>query len=314
MVWYIIRRVLFAVPILLGVCLLTFLLFYVVTPPEQLARANIRSKTPTQEQIKDWLKSKGYDKPLHEQFKNHVSALFLFQFGKSDATNDDILERIKTGAPKSLHIALMILIGVELSAISLALAVAYFRGTYVDFLATLITVFMISVVYMVYLILGQYVFGKELRWFPMSGFGDNFAESWKFVLLPMVVGIIYGIPANMRLYRTFMLDEVNQDYVRTARAKGVGERHILFGHVLKNAAIPIITQVVQQLPVLFLGSILLESFFSIPGLGGMLRDAIEGQDFAVVRSMTFIGTILVIIGYILTDICYALVDPRVRLE
>ena len=310
---YIIRRILYAVPILIGVSLLTFILFYGSTSPEQMARRNLSAKTPSKEQIKTWIVKHGYDKPMPEQFRKHVSELFLLKFGKTDSNGEDIWERIKRGAPVSFQIASLIFLGSLICAVSFALAAAYFRGTYIDAAITFICVLMLSIVYIVYIINGQFVLGKMLKLFPLAGYREGLI-SWKFVWLPMVVGIIYGIPGSVRYYRTFMLDEMNLDYVRTARAKGVGETKILFSHVLKNASIPILTTVVAAIPALFLGGIIIESFFSIPGLGGFLRDAIDGQDFAIIRSMTFLGTLVTILGYILTDISYGLVDPRVRLE
>jgi peptide/nickel transport system permease protein len=174
-------------------------------------------------------------------------------------------------------------------------------------------VFLLSVVYVVYIIAGQFILGKMLKYFPLAGFHSGI-DAFRFVLMPMTVGVVAGLGGSVRLYRTFLLDQMNQDYVRTARAKGVSETVVLFKHVLKNTAIPILTTSVATIPLLFTGSILLESFFSIPGLGNYLYDAISSQDFAVVRAMVFLGTILTIVGYILTDISYALFDPRVRLE
>lgn len=313
MLRYIIRRVLYAFPILIGVSLITFILFYVASPPEQMARHNLTSKNPTPEQIHQWLQQHGYDKPLREQFGKHMKELFLLDFGNSDATSEPIWRRIRTGAGPSFMVASMIFVAGLTSAICFALGVAYFRGTYVDYWGTFLCVFLLSVVYIVYIIAGQYIFGKILKYFPLAGYRGGLT-AWKFILLPALVGVISGIGGSVRLYRTFMLDEINQDYVRTARAKGVGESQILFRHVLKNAAIPIITTSVSAIPFLFTGSLLLESFFGIPGLGSYTVDAINSQDFAVVRAMVFLGTLLTIAGFILTDICYALVDPRVRLE
>ena len=313
MLRYITRRILYALPILLGVSLLTFVLFYASATPEQMARRNLSAKNPTQKQIQQWIIQRGYDKPKPVQFAKHMSELFLLKFGKTDSNQEDIWERIKKGAPVSFQIAGLVFLGSIICSVSFALGAAYFRGTYIDVAVTLICVMMLSVVYMLYIINGQFVLGKMLKLFPLAGYREGLI-SWKFVWLPMVVGILNSIPASTRYYRTFMLDEMNLDYVRTARAKGVSEAKILFHHVLKNAAVPILTTVIAAIPFLFMGSILIESFFSIPGLGGFLRDAILGQDFAVVRAMTFLGTILTIVGYLLTDISYALVDPRVRLE
>lgn len=314
MIRYIIRRVLYAVPILFGVSLLTFILFYMTSSPDEIARRNLSAKSPTREQITQWQKQHGYDRPLPEQFAKHMSQLLLLKFGKSDNLGgEDIWTRIRAGAPVSFLIASQIFLGGLFAAICFALAVAYFRGTYIDTAGTFLSVLLMSVVYVVYIISGQFILGKLLKYFPLAGFRGGL-DAFKFSVLPTIVGVVSGLGVSVRLYRTFLLDEMNQDYIRTARAKGVSESRVLFLHVLKNAAIPILTNVVQVIPALFLGSLLLESFFSIPGLGGWLYDAIINKDFAVVRSMVFLGTLVTIVGYIMTDISYAMVDPRVRLE
>ncbi len=313
MLRYVLRRILYAVPILVGVALLTFVLFYASASPQSLARRNLSTRNPTQEQIQQWLKDHGYDKPLSVQFKNHVTGLLVFRFGKSDATGEPIWNRIKQGAgPSGLVASLVFLTGLT-AAISFAVAVAYFRGTYVDYFGTFLCVLLMSIVFIVYVIGLQYLLGKILKYGPIAGFQTGIA-AWKFVLLPVVIGVLAGLGSETRLFRTFLLDEINQDYVRTARAKGVGERAVLLRHVLKNALIPIITSTVAAIPALILGSLVLENFFGIPGLGSYLIDAINSQDFAVVRAMVYLGSILYIVGLILTDIAYALVDPRVRLE
>ena len=313
MLRYLVRRVAYAIPILLGVLLLTYVVFYRFATPEQMARRNLSAKNPSPKQIKTWITQHGYDKPPLVQLEKHVTELFLLRFGKSDTTNEDIWERIRKGGPISAQIAGLIFLGGVFGAVSFALAAAYYRGTYLDTWITLLCVLLMSVVAMLYIIGLQFVLGKLLKYAPLGGYKGG-VDAWRFILLPVIVGIFAGIGASVRLYRTFMLDEINQDYVRTARSKGVGERDVLFRHVLKNAAIPILTTVVSAIPALFLGNLLIESFFGIPGLGGFLYDAITNQDFAVVRAMVFLGTIVTIIGYILTDLSYALVDPRVRLE
>lgn len=313
MLRYIVRRVLYAIPILFGVSLITFILFYMTVTPHQMARRNLPAKNPTPEQIQGWLREHGYDKPLSQQFKKHMSELFLFRFGKSDATGEDIWDRIRTGSGPSFRLGLLIFTFALITDISLALLVAYYRGTYLDLWATFLCVLLMSVAALVYLMAGQFILGKVLRLFPLAGYRGG-VLGWKFLLLPTTIGIIMGLGSSVRLYRTFMLEEVNQDYVRTARAKGVREQSILFRHVLKNAAIPLATSIVIAIPFLMTGSLLLESFFGIPGLGSLTFDAIQSQDFAVVRAMVFLGTVLYIIGAIMTDISYALLDPRVRLE
>ncbi|MCW3055904.1 MAG: ABC-type dipeptide/oligopeptide/nickel transport system, permease component [Chthonomonadales bacterium] len=314
MLRYVIRRVLYAIPILIGVSLLTFFLFHVSASPQQIARNNLSAKNPTEKQIDDWMAQHGYNKPLPEQFATHMQSLLLLRFGKSDASNgEDIWDRIRTGAPSSFMIASLIFVASLITTICGALLFAYFRGTYVDYWGTFLCVLLMSVVYIVYIVAGQFLLGKVLKYAPLAGFRSGI-DAWKFVIVPTVIGVISGFGGATRLYRTFLLDEMNQDYVRTARAKGVSEQQILFRHVLKNAAIPILTSSAAAIPALFLGSLVTETFFNIPGLGSYTVDAINSQDFAVVRAMVFLGALLTIVGYILTDISYALVDPRVRLE
>ncbi|MBW3623630.1 MAG: ABC transporter permease [Armatimonadetes bacterium] len=310
---YILRRALYAVPILLGVSLVTFILFYATTPPEQMARRNISAKNPTPEQIQEWLVEHGYDKPLSVQFQKHMTELFLFRFGTSDATKEPIWDRLKAGMGPSFLLGTFIFFTALVVNIVLALLLAYFRGTYLDFWGTFLCVLLMSITALVYIMVGQYILGKLLKYFPLAGYQGGW-NAWRYLIMPTIIGVIFGLGSSVRFYRTVMLDEMNQDYVRTARAKGVGERAVLFRHVLKNAAIPILTSVVMAIPFLMTGSLLLESFFGIPGLGSMTVDAINSQDFAVIRAMVFLGTVLYIIGAVLTDVSYAAVDPRVRLE
>jgi peptide/nickel transport system permease protein len=313
MLRYIIRRIFYAVPILVGVSLITFILFYATATPAQMARRNLSAKNPSQAQIQEWLVEHSYDKPLSQQFRKHMTELMLFRFGRSDATGELIWDRIHAGVGPSTMIASLVFVAALITDICLALVVAYFRGTYVDLSGTFVCVLMMSITYLVYIMAGQYLLGKLLKYFPLAGYRGG-VDAWKFVLLPMVVGVVSGLGSGVRFYRTVVLEEMNQDYVRTARAKGVSERAVLFRHVLKNAAIPMLTSAVLSIPFLLLGSLLLESFFGIPGLGSLTVDAINSQDFAVIRAMVFLGTVFYIIGAVLTDISYAVVDPRVRFE
>lgn len=312
MLRYVIRRVLYAVPILIGVLLLTFFLFFGTSSPETIARRNLSSRNPTQAQIKQWLDDHGYNKPIGVQLKKSTVDMLLFNFGKSDASGEDIWGRIKQGAGPSGTIAGLSFLTGLVVALGSAITVAYFRGTYLDNYATLLCVLIMSISAVVYVIGLQFFMAKILRYGPVWGFSPH--DNARFVLIPVVVGTINGLGASIRLYRTFLLDEINQDYVRTARAKGVPEQLILLKHVLKNAMVPLITSNVSAIPSLILGGLLVESFFGIPGLGTYTVDAINSQDFAVVRAMVFLGTLLYIVGNILNDICYALVDPRIRLE
>jgi peptide/nickel transport system permease protein len=196
--------------------------------------------------------------------------------------------------------------------ICVALMVVMFHATRLDRWAVFVFVALMSISYLFYIIGGQYLVAKTWKLVPISGFSE--VQAWKFLLLPVLVGVIAGIGSGARWYRTLFLEESNQDYVRTARAKGASEIRILFRHILPNALIPILTGVVVVIPTLFMGGLLIESFFGIPGLGSYMLDAINAQDFAIVRSMVFIGSILYIVGLILTDISYTWADPRLRLN
>jgi peptide/nickel transport system permease protein len=325
MISYIIRRVLYAIPILIGVNILTFLLFFVVNSPDDMARMFLGQKHVTEEQIQDWKTERGYHQPLFYNAEENGAAkltetifytksvrLFVFDFGRSDSGRDisfDISQRMWP----SLAIAVPQLIIGLLVTISLALLIAFFRGTYIDYWAVVICVALMSISSLFYIIGGQFVMGKILRVVPISGFEDG-VFGIKFLILPVLIGIIGGIGSSTRWYRTIFLEEINKDYVRTARAKGISEQMVLFKHVLRNAMIPILTGVVVILPLLFMGSLITESFFGIPGLGSYTIDAINRQDFSIVRSMVFLGAVLYIIGLLLTDISYTVVDPRVRLN
>ncbi|MCU7890912.1 MAG: ABC transporter permease [Candidatus Thiodiazotropha sp. (ex Ustalcina ferruginea)] len=325
MMAYIIRRIFYAIPILIGVNIITFMLFFVVNSPEDMARMNLGMKRITPEAIQQWKEERGYDKPtLYNEAKEGIERvtdtiffqkslkLFQFDFGSSDSGRDigyDISQRMWP----SLAIALPVLIvGLALN-ITFALLIAFFRATYIDFWGVVTCVIMMSISSLFYIIGGQYLVGKLLHLVPISGY-DTGVASLKFLILPVIIGIIGGIGAGTRWYRTLFLEEINRDYVRTARAKGLSEQWVLFGHVFKNALIPILTGVVAVLPLLFMGSLITESFFGIPGLGSYTIDAISNQDFAIVRSMVFLGSVLYIIGLIMTDISYTIVDPRVRLQ
>ena len=324
MMAYVIRRVLYAIPILIGVNIITFLLFFVVNSPDDMARMHLGVKRVTPDAVEQWKAQHGYDKPtLYNSaaqglervtetiFFQKSLKLFQFDFGSSDDGRDigyDISQRMWP----SLAIALPVLmVGLALN-ITFALLIAFFRATYIDFWGVVICVVMMSISALFYIIGGQYLVGKLLHLVPISGY-DTGLGAVKFLILPVVIGVIGGIGAGTRWYRTLFLEEINRDYVRTARAKGLSEQWVLFGHVFKNALIPILTGVVAVLPLLFMGSLITESFFGIPGLGSYTIDAINNQDFAIVRSMVFLGSVLYIIGLILTDISYTMVDPRVRL-
>jgi len=433
MTTYIIRRILYAIPILIGVNLITFVLFFFVNTPDHMAQTHLGDKRVTAEQIANWKRERNYHLPyfynngwtevavrqvstnpvalhlftqpagdyriqikvpeptagtlnlslntdstaaritpskeginlqntrLHTLpivlqslqsgprthpitltatpsenapmaivevlYKDDITLLsrftetvfwqrsirFLtFQFGKSDDgrnIGNEILKRIGPSLAVTIPIfAIGLLIN-----ITAAMIIAFFRGTYLDVWAVIVCVILMSVSILFYVIGGQWFFGKILRLIPISGY-DSGIYSIKFVILPVIIGIFGGIGTGIRLYRTLFLEEIGRDYVRTARAKGLPESRVLFTHVLKNAMIPILTGVVVLIPFLFMGSLVLESFFAIPGMGSFILEAIQRQDFAIVQAMVFLGSVIYIIGLIMTDISYTLVDPRIQLS
>jgi len=325
MIAYLIRRIAYAFPVLLGVNLITFMLFFMVNTPDDMARMHLGQKHVTEVAIAHWKRDHDYDKPLFfnkdtsgaEQltqtlFWQKSLKLFVFDFGTSDAGRDigyDIGQRMWA----SLAIAIPVFMVGILVNISFALLMIFFRSTYLDVWGVIFCVILMSISSLFYIIGGQYVLAKLLRLVPISGYSGGL-EAWKFIVLPVIIGIVSGIGAGSRWYRTIFLEEINQDYVRTGRAKGLAELHVLFRHVLKNGMIPILTGVVVIIPSLFLGSLLLESFFGVPGLGSYTIDAIQQQDFAIVRSMVFLGSVLYIVGLLLTDLSYTWCDPRVRIQ
>ncbi|MBS0510440.1 MAG: ABC transporter permease [Proteobacteria bacterium] len=322
---YLVRRVLYAIPILIGVNLLTFVLFFVVNSPDDMARMQIGVKRATPEAIERWKVERGYDKPM---FYNPVASgsarvtdtiffskslrMFAFDFGSAD-DGRDIAREIRERMGPSLAIALPTFLLSLYAAISMALLLVFFRATYLDFWGVVGCVAMMSISSLFYIIGGQWLVSKLWSLVPISGYASGL-DATRFLVLPVAISVIAGIGSSVRWYRTIFLEEISKDYVRTARAKGLSELRVLFRHVLKNAMIPILTGVVVVIPLLFMGSLLVESFFAIPGLGSYTIDAINAQDFAVVRAMVFIGSVLYIVGLILTDLSYVLVDPRVRLE
>lgn len=325
MIAYIIRRTLYAIPILIGVNLLTFIVFFMINSPDDIARSQLGDRRVTEQAIDAWKQSHGYHKPLLYNARAEGSAkitdtmffdkslrLFLFEFGRSDSGRDighDVSQRMWP----SLAIAVPTLAVGLLINISFALAIALFHGTRFDFWAVVVCVALLSVSSLFYIIGGQYVVSKLLHLVPISGYDTGLA-ALKFLVLPVFIGVVAGIGSGTRWYRTIFLEEMEKDYVRTARAKGLDDVAVMFRHVLKNALVPILTGVVAILPLLFMGSLLVESFFGIPGLGSYTIDGIQRQDFAIVRSMVFLGSVLYVLGLLLTDISYTFVDPRVRLS
>lgn len=325
MLVYIIRRIFYAIPILFVVNLITFVLFFIVNSPDDIARMQLGNKYVTASEITQWKTTHGYDKPIFYNTKAqgwsrladtlfYIKSVELFTFNFGDSLQNrnigfDIRERMWP----SLALAIPTLLLGLLINITVAMFFAFFRGTRLDWIGAMICVMMMSISMLFYIIAGQYLIGRVLQWVPISGYQSGWSAI-KFLILPVLVGVVGGIGAGVRWYRTIFLEEINKDYVKTAYAKGLSEASVLFKHVLKNAMIPILTGVVVLIPMLFMGSLVMESFFGIPGLGSYTIEAIQHQDFEIVRVMVFLGTLFYIVGLILTDISYTLVDPRVRLD
>jgi peptide/nickel transport system permease protein len=322
---YFLRRIGYGVITLLGVLLLLFVLFFAVTDPDDIARKAVGERARP-EVYAQWKTNHGYDKPLLINTKatgtsrftdtllaEHYRRMLTFDFGRSDADDSPISRRLREGALPSLGVTVpLFFMGLGVS-VAVALFVAFFRETYIDRVVLVVCMLTMSVAGLLYIIAGQFLVGQLLRWFPISGFDPNPAVVARFLALPVLVGVLSGFGADTRFYRTIFLEEIGRDYVRTARAKGCGDARVMVRHVLRNALIPILTNVVVQIPFLFTGALLLESFFGIPGLGALTVEAIQGNDFSTLRTMVYLGALLFIAGQILTDISYALADPRVRL-
>lgn len=325
MIKYLIRRVFYSIPILFGINILTFALFFMVNTPDDIARMHLGHKHVEQQAVNEWKLVHGYDLPLfynekqsglqsltNTLFFQKSLMLFTFNFGVSDGGRD-ITQDIYYRMWPSLAIALPVLFFDVITNIVFAMGMAFFRTTYLDLVGVVFCIILMSISSLFYIIGGQYIFGKLLRLVPISGY-DGGWQSIKFIMLPVLVAVIGELGAGARWYRSLFLEEMNKDYVKTARAKGLSEQRVLFLHVLKNAMLPILTGIVVIIPSLFMGSLILESFFGVPGLGSYIIDAISQQDFAIVRAMVFLGSILYIVGLVLTDFSYMLVDPRVRLS
>ncbi|HET7200033.1 MAG TPA: ABC transporter permease [Burkholderiales bacterium] len=309
---YVVRRLWQTVPTLLGVVLLVFFLFNSVggDPAYLLA-----GKISNPEQIENIRRQLGVDRPYYVQLGIFIQQIATGNFGASWSTNEKVSEILATRLGPSLTVLVPMLVIQTLLAVAAAMLVAYVRGSLTDRMVMIACTVGQSVSILVYIIVFQYVLAYQLGWFPVQGWGDNLAENlFKYSLLPVLVGVIVSIAPETRLYRSFFLDEINQDYVRTARAKGVGEGRVMWVHVLRNASIPIITNVMSQLPGLLTGEFLIERFFSVPGIGREVLLAVERSDFPVIKAVTIYVAIATMIVNLLTDLLYRAVDPRVQLK
>ena len=308
---YIVRRVLYMIPILFGISLITFLLFNVVGGDPVLQMVG---KHASPQMITELRHELGLDRPLYMQYVDFLKQIATLNFGRSYVTKQEISQMIYDAAPISfLAAAPGFFISICIS-ISLSLFVAFWRGTWIDKSIVVVAVLMISAPQLAYILFSQYFLAYKWSLFPISGYVSSFPECVAYLALPTIIIIALSVGGELRFYRTVMLDEINQDYIRTARAKGLTERVVMFKHVLKNAMIPIITNVVIEIPYLITGSLLIENFFGIPGIGSQIINALNTSDLPVVKAQVVLMSILYMLFNLLTDILYALVDPRISLK
>jgi peptide/nickel transport system permease protein len=309
---YVIRRLWQMIPTIFGVILLIFLLFnWVGGDPAQV----LAGKISNPEQIANIRRQLGVDQPVWYQLWVFIQQVFTFDFGRSWSTNEEVSHILLTRVGPTLTIMLPCVVIETCLAVVFAVMVAYVRGTLTDRLIMITCTVAMSVSFLVYIIVFQWLFGFILGWFPVQGWSESF---WKnltsYAPLPIMLAIFVGLAPELRLYRSFFLDEINQDYVRTARAKGVPERKVMMKHVLRNAMIPILTNVAIYLPGVFVGSFLLEVFFSIPGLGREIVTAVNRSDFPVIKAVTVYLAVITMFINLLVDVMYKLVDPRVSFK
>jgi peptide/nickel transport system permease protein len=312
MLAYILRRLWQMLPTMAGVVVLVFFLFnWVGGDPAYL----LAGKMSSAEQIANIRRQLGVDQPYYIQLGIFVKQILTFDFGNAWSTGEAVSHIITTRLGPSLTVLVPLTILETAFGIALALAIAFVRGSLTDRAVMIACTVGMSISILVYIIVFQYGFAYKLGLFPVQGWGEHFTENLlRYATLPILIGLAVSIAPTLRLYRSFVLDEVGQDYVRTARAKGLGERRIMWVHVLRNAAIPIITHVMANLPALLIGAFLLERFFGIPGIGREVILAVERSDFPVIKAITVYVAAATMIFNLLADLMYQAVDPRVQLS
>ncbi len=309
---YILRRLAQIIPTMLGVILLIFFLFnWVGGDPAYI----LAGKMPDPEQIASIRAQLGIDQPYYVQLWIFIQQILTFDFGSSWSTGESVSQVILTRLGPSLTLLIPLTILQTLFAVVLALAIAHVRGSLTDRMVMVACTVGMSISILVYIIVFQYLFAYKLSLFPVQGWGEHLGENlFHYALLPILIMLVVSLAPTLRLYRSFVLDEINQDYVRTARAKGLGESRVLRVHVLRNAAIPIITDVMSSLPSLLIGAFLIERFFGIPGIGREVILAVERSDFPVIKAITVYVALATMLFNLLADLMYKAVDPRVQLK
>ena len=312
MLAYLVRRLWQMIPTMLGVILLIFFLFnWVGGDPAYI----LAGKMSSPEQIENIRKQLGVDQPYYVQLWIFIKQILTFDYGASWSTGEPVSQIILTRLGPSLTLLIPLTILQTVISIILALAVASVRGSLTDRMVMMLCTIGMSISILVYIILFQYVLAYQLSWFPVQGWSDQFSQNlFQYSLLPILIMLVVSIAPTLRLYRSFVLDEINQDYVRTARAKGVGESRVLSVHVLRNASIPIVTEVMASLPALLIGAFLIERFFGIPGIGREIIIAVERSDFPVIKAITVYVAAVTMIFNLIADLIYKAIDPRVQLK
>ena len=312
MLAYLVRRLWQMIPTMLGVILLIFFLFnWVGGDPAYI----LAGKMSNPEQIENIRKQLGVDQPYYVQLWIFIKQILTFDYGASWSTGESVSQIILTRLGPSLTLLIPLTILQTVISIILALAVASVRGSLTDRMVMMLCTIGMSISILVYIIVFQYVLAYQLSWFPVQGWSDQFSQNlFQYSLLPILIMLVVSIAPTLRLYRSFVLDEINQDYVRTARAKGVGESRVLSVHVLRNASIPIVTEVMASLPALLIGAFLIERFFGIPGIGREIIIAVERSDFPVIKAITVYIAVVTMIFNLIADLIYKLLDPRVQLK
>lgn len=308
---YIFRRLMYGVPVLLGATLILFLIFNVVPGDPALQLAGKHASPETVATIRHEL---GLDQSMGMQYVNFIKQVATFDFGYSYSTKQKITEMLLHGAGTSLSLVVPPFLLTVLVALLFGALVSYYRGSRIDKYVVGISVAGQSISILVYVLAFQYFLAFKWNWFPVTGYDSSWISRWEYLMLPAIIYFAVSLSPSIRFYRTIILDEFYQDYVRTARAKGLSEKAVMLKHVMKNAMIPVITDLIVQLPFLILGSLVLEKFFSIPGLGDITVRAISDLDRPVLMAVTVLGTLAYIILNIVSDILYALVDPRVKVS
>jgi peptide/nickel transport system permease protein len=308
---YIIRRLLWGIPILFGVTLAVFLGLHVVMGSPCAAHVG---KASSIEKIAQCDAKYGYDKSYPEQYWRYMGEVVTMDFDRSSKTDRLVSEMISDGAGKSVSLTLPALILTSFLSICLALFASYFRGRGLDRGVMIVAVFGMSVSFLVYIVVLQYLLAFVLPVFQIHGYEPGFGERWQFLVLPILIQVIVGMGYDTRFYRSVFVEEIGKDHITTAYAKGASKKRVMFVHVLKNALIPIITRIMISIPFLVTGSLLLEQFFGIPGIGSMLLAALDKGDFPVIKALAVLISLIFIVSTILNDILYAFVDPRVRLK